>query len=347
MVLVVPTRARLSPQFPVASFAVQVPPRRLFELVFTTDPRLLHPRNQGHRRPDNFYTSRSHGLLRTTHGEAQYALPAAALAELAPAGRVYVALATYGSLDGGDPRPAIDLDQLHTLPYVLTGDLGRTLPRQRLGGRALLTWAADHLAPPAPVAAVAHAARYGHGLSGPSAVPSRTLPPALTTGSTIAVIAPAAYPTSGDAIPGRSGRSKLEDNLLSAVERSLGASHGVTIAHKPGYTWSATRNMTAGYNLAGSDADRLAELVWALEDDDVRAIVCVRGGFGSPRLLRGLQAWHDSLGGRPTPKRIVGYSDITALHGFVHSTLRWASIHGPMIQGSVLWTKPCSAVMSE
>jgi len=80
-----------------------------------------------------------------------------------------------------------------------------------------------------------------------------------------------------------------------------------------------------GY-FAGDDERRLAELLAAIEDDAVDAILCARGGFGATRLLPGL----DTESIRGANKRIVGYSDISALHA------AWAragvpSLHAPMV----------------
>lgn len=74
--------------------------------------------------------------------------------------------------------------------------------------------------------------------------------------------------------------------------------------------------------LAGNDARRLAELWRALADTGSRAIFCARGGYGMMRLLAGLE---DVV---LTPKPVIGFSDITALHQLLqrHGLV---SIHGP------------------
>ncbi len=77
-----------------------------------------------------------------------------------------------------------------------------------------------------------------------------------------------------------------------------------------------------GY-LAGTDAERLAELNRALRSDDVRAIVAARGGFGSTRIVS-LADWNAFA---QRPKWIVGFSDVTALH-VEAARLGIASIHG-------------------
>lgn len=79
-----------------------------------------------------------------------------------------------------------------------------------------------------------------------------------------------------------------------------------------------------GY-LAGNDEERLEDLHNAFLDKDVKAIFCLRGGYGTIRLLSKI----DSITIKQNPKILVGYSDITSLHSFV-SNFRYPSFHGPM-----------------
>ncbi len=80
-----------------------------------------------------------------------------------------------------------------------------------------------------------------------------------------------------------------------------------------------------GY-LAGRDADRAADLNAMFADDSVDAILCVRGGWGSNRLLQrldyGMIAAH--------PKILIGYSDITALLNAIHARTGLVTFHGPV-----------------
>jgi muramoyltetrapeptide carboxypeptidase len=82
-----------------------------------------------------------------------------------------------------------------------------------------------------------------------------------------------------------------------------------------------------GY-LAGSDARRRVELHDALQDVRAKAVVAIRGGYGSMRIIEDA-AWAE-LARRP--KWIVGYSDVTALHA-----MAWragiASLHAPNVTG--------------
>jgi muramoyltetrapeptide carboxypeptidase len=82
-----------------------------------------------------------------------------------------------------------------------------------------------------------------------------------------------------------------------------------------------------GY-LAGRDEDRLAELDSALHEPDVRAVLAVRGGYGSCRFVHELD-WSVL---RREPRWLVGFSDVTALH--VEAAAQGvASIHGPNLTG--------------
>lgn len=78
--------------------------------------------------------------------------------------------------------------------------------------------------------------------------------------------------------------------------------------------------------LAGDDERRRAELLRALHDPEVEAIVAARGGYGATRLLEGLEPKQVAA----ARKLLVGFSDITALHAlWARAGLR--SIHGPMV----------------
>lgn len=83
-----------------------------------------------------------------------------------------------------------------------------------------------------------------------------------------------------------------------------------------------------GY-LAGSDAERAADLMEMFERPEVRAIVAARGGYGSGRLLPRL----DIEVVRQHPKVFVGYSDVTFLLNHFVQRGDLVTFHGPMIAG--------------
>ncbi|MDO4512141.1 MAG: LD-carboxypeptidase [Bacteroidales bacterium] len=67
-------------------------------------------------------------------------------------------------------------------------------------------------------------------------------------------------------------------------------------------------------NTGGTDDDRLADLLWAITDPSVKAILCSRGGYGTVRLLERVDASLISQ----NPKWLIGFSDISALHALWH-----------------------------
>jgi muramoyltetrapeptide carboxypeptidase len=77
--------------------------------------------------------------------------------------------------------------------------------------------------------------------------------------------------------------------------------------------------------LSGSDEERLADLNAALRDPEVRAVICVRGGYGSQRLADRIDV--DAV--RADPKVVMGFSDVTALHVALWCEARLATVHGP------------------
>ncbi|MFB4402067.1 LD-carboxypeptidase [Pseudomonas inefficax] len=89
-----------------------------------------------------------------------------------------------------------------------------------------------------------------------------------------------------------------------------------------------------GY-LAGPDQQRLQDLHDAFADPAIDAIVCMRGGYGSMRLLDQL----DFELIRRNPKPLVGYSDITALHTAIYRHTGMLTFHGGMLNADLLGGK--------
>jgi muramoyltetrapeptide carboxypeptidase len=79
---------------------------------------------------------------------------------------------------------------------------------------------------------------------------------------------------------------------------------------------------------ANTDAVRFAQLKKALYADDSSMIWCLKGGYGTARLVEKLYG----LKPPKAPKLVVGFSDITALHLFLNQEWGWPTVHG-----SVLW----------
>jgi muramoyltetrapeptide carboxypeptidase len=86
-------------------------------------------------------------------------------------------------------------------------------------------------------------------------------------------------------------------------------------------------------HLAAADAQRLADLHAAFADPAVDAVLCLRGGYGCIRLLDRL----DLALLQRHPKPLIGYSDITSLHGAL-DRLGLPAWHAPMPASD--WIKP-------
>ena len=133
------------------------------------------------------------------------------------------------------------------------------------------------------------------------------LPPLLTAGARVALVAPAG--------PLR-GPEELDASIANA--RSLGWEPipGPNVLGHSDY-------------LGGTDAERLQDLNAALADDHVDAIWCVRGGYGSMRILPHVD-W-TSLSRRP--RALIGFSDVTALHAAANTRCDLVTYHAPTARG--------------
>ena len=86
----------------------------------------------------------------------------------------------------------------------------------------------------------------------------------------------------------------------------------------------------SGY-LAGIDADRLHDINAAFASEEVDAIWCVRGGYGTLRLLATID--YPALRRRARP--VIGFSDITALHSAIHRKCGIVTFHGPTARSNI------------
>lgn len=129
-------------------------------------------------------------------------------------------------------------------------------------------------------------------------------PAILQVGDTIAIVAPA-------------GILKSRKKTIEAAQMLLKNWGLVTVL--------GPHLFSESYHFAGTDAQRLKDLQWALDNPDVKAIWCARGGYGSMRIM-------DELNFEPfkkNPKWLVGYSDITALHNQLQN-LGYETLHAMM-----------------
>ncbi len=79
------------------------------------------------------------------------------------------------------------------------------------------------------------------------------------------------------------------------------------------------------HQFAGSDHERKEDFQRMLDDEDIKAIWCARGGYGTVRIIDDI----DFSGFIKKPKWIIGYSDITVLHSHIHN-FGISTIHAPM-----------------
>lgn len=78
---------------------------------------------------------------------------------------------------------------------------------------------------------------------------------------------------------------------------------------------------------AHEDEQRFSFLQAALQAQDSRVIWCLRGGYGSNRLIPRLAKMKKPL----QPKLLIGISDITSLHTFLNNEWGWSTLHAPLL----------------
>ena len=84
-----------------------------------------------------------------------------------------------------------------------------------------------------------------------------------------------------------------------------------------------------GYNYAGTEKERISEMNWAFNNEEIGAIWASRGGYGCQHLLRHVQLSKF----KKEPKWYIGYSDNTVVQSFLLKN-NFASIHGQTIKTS-------------
>ncbi|MGX9707551.1 S66 peptidase family protein [Laceyella tengchongensis] len=129
-------------------------------------------------------------------------------------------------------------------------------------------------------------------------------PPALKPGDLIGVIAPASP------VPEERRERALQTLRRFGYRLKVGAS----VQEQHGY-------------FSGTDEVRARDVNEMFADPEVRAIMCIRGGYGSQRLLDRI----DYAMIRRNPKIFVGYSDITSLHLALWKKAGLITFHGPMV----------------
>lgn len=135
-------------------------------------------------------------------------------------------------------------------------------------------------------------------------------PPRLKPGDLVAIISPA-------------GATESEASLAQAIVNV--ESLGLRVRRMPnlGQQW--------GY-LGGTDEQRASDLNEAIRDREVKGIICLRGGYGTMRILPRL----DYKALTKDPKVILGYSDITGLLNAFARKSGVVTFHGPIAEAKFL-----------
>jgi muramoyltetrapeptide carboxypeptidase len=131
-----------------------------------------------------------------------------------------------------------------------------------------------------------------------------TIPPYLKRGDAIGLVAPAGF------MP--------FEKMQTCVETLESWGYSVVLG-------ATTQSNSENY-FSGTDKERLQDLQQMLDDTNLKAILCVRGGYGTSRIIDDL----DFKTFEKNPKWIIGFSDITVLHCHLFANCKIASLHAPM-----------------
>jgi len=129
-------------------------------------------------------------------------------------------------------------------------------------------------------------------------------PPYLKKGDTIGLVCPAGY---------------MPVERVSECVRVLNEDWGFTT--KVGNTIGKQFNY-----FSGTDEERLADIQKMLDDEEVKAVLCARGGYGLSRIIDQI----DFSLFKKHPKWIIGFSDITILHSHIYRNYNISTLHAPM-----------------
>jgi len=129
-------------------------------------------------------------------------------------------------------------------------------------------------------------------------------PPNLKKGDTVALLTPASF---------------LKDSTNSVV-------NAIDSLKSWGLNYKLSKHIfDINGHFAGTDVDRAKDFQEAIDNPNIKAIWCTRGGYGSVRMIDMV----DFSKLQKDPKWVIGYSDITAIHNEIHNN-GVQSIHGVM-----------------
>jgi muramoyltetrapeptide carboxypeptidase len=132
---------------------------------------------------------------------------------------------------------------------------------------------------------------------------SGIIPPYLKPGDIIGITAPAGWISMEDIQP---AKARIEDlGCLCKTGKTIGSRYN---------------------SMSATDDERRADFQDMLDDNNVKAILCARGGYGIIRIIDQLDFSHF----KRNPKWIIGFSDITILHSHINRHYGIATIHSKM-----------------
>ncbi|HUC79788.1 MAG TPA: LD-carboxypeptidase [Flavisolibacter sp.] len=130
------------------------------------------------------------------------------------------------------------------------------------------------------------------------------IPPYLKKGDTIGIVAPAGF-------------MDIE-KMQTCIDTLDSWGYNVVMG--------ATTHSHSNTYFSGTDEERLNDLQQMMDDKNINAILCARGGYGTSRIIDDLSFKKF----KKNPKWIIGYSDITVLHCHLYANYNIASLHAPM-----------------
>ena len=129
------------------------------------------------------------------------------------------------------------------------------------------------------------------------------IPPYLKKNDTIGIVCPSGF------MP------------VEKVEQSVNA------LHQWGYKTKLGKTVGNQFNyFSGTDDERLNDLQQMLDDKNIQAVLCARGGYGLSRIIDKINFKKF----KQHPKWLIGFSDITVLHAHINANIKTASLHAPM-----------------
>lgn len=130
------------------------------------------------------------------------------------------------------------------------------------------------------------------------------IPPYLQKGDTIGIVCPAGFMAA----------EKVKTCITTLEDWGYKIKIGMTVGGDSQTYFS------------GTDEERMNDLQQMIDDNDVKAILCGRGGYGTGRIIDQI----DFKDFKKSPKWIIGYSDITVIHSHLYSNYYISSLHSPM-----------------